>query len=122
MFSNIVSLEFSKTIKTGNAFGFPLVWDESTRRLNFSLKFGARTNFVTKFIFLNTFYVLVQTGRHKFMPNSPHFNLLLAISYGWMAICVGAYIFAYQAKEVARNWNGMFLYHVKFYGMIYPYF
>ncbi|OXA48134.1 hypothetical protein Fcan01_16922 [Folsomia candida] len=32
MFSNIVSLEFSKTIKTGNAFGFPLVWDESTRR------------------------------------------------------------------------------------------
>lgn len=119
MFSSIVSQEFSKTIKTANTFGFPLIWDENTRRLNFSPKFDARTNFVKKFMFLNTFYILVQTGRHKFMQNSPHFNLLLAISYAWLAMCVGAYAFGYHAKEVARNWNGMFLYSVKFYGMAY---
>ncbi|OXA48074.1 hypothetical protein Fcan01_16919 [Folsomia candida] len=115
MFSNIISQEFSKTIKTANRFGFPLVWVETTKRLIFSPKHDAKTKFATKFIFLNTFYILVQTGRNKVVQNSPHFNLLLAISYTWMAMCVGAFAFAFQAKEVARNWNGMFLYSVKFY-------
>ncbi|OXA48333.1 hypothetical protein Fcan01_16909 [Folsomia candida] len=52
-------------------------------------------------------------GRHKCMPNSPHFNLLLVIWYAWMGMCVGVYTLADRPKEVARYWNGMFLLSVK---------
>ncbi|OXA38243.1 hypothetical protein Fcan01_27046 [Folsomia candida] len=38
-----------------------------------------------------------------------------------MAMSVGAYIFAYQPKEVARNWNGLFLFGDKFYDTYWNY-
>lgn len=116
MFTDLFSQEFSKTIKTANRLGFSLIWDKTNGRLEFSLKFHSRTKFVTKYIYLYTFYLFVQTIRHKCMPNSPHFNLLLVIWYAWMGMCVGVYTLADRPKEVARYWNGMFLLSVKIHG------
>ncbi|OXA48069.1 hypothetical protein Fcan01_16912 [Folsomia candida] len=116
MFTDLFSQEFSKTIKTANRFGFSLIWDRTKRRLQFSPKFHSKTKLVTKYIFLYTFNVLVQTARHKFMPNSPDFNLLMVMSYAWIGMSVGVYLLANQPKEMARSWNGIFLISVKIHG------
>lgn len=117
MFSAVFCQEFSKTVKTANMFGFPLIWDTKTRKLQFSATIHPRTVMVKRYIFLHMFYLLGQTIRHKFVQNSNHFNFLLACCYAIMPMCVGTYLFSNQGKEVARNWNAMFLYSVKFYGM-----
>lgn len=115
MLTDLFVQEFRKTIKTGNRFSCPLIWDDKRGKLYVSAKHHAHTVIIHVFFCFLTSFIFIQLINYR-NRDVAMFNFFQLAFYSFMATSIGTCIFSCQSEDVTRSWNSLILYGRNFYG------
>ncbi|OXA49426.1 hypothetical protein Fcan01_16041 [Folsomia candida] len=114
MFTEEFFEKFGNTVKFGNIFSYPFLWNGKTRRLHFSQERSA--NAIMVFLGAITFAIFMfgQTIKFKILGNLANYNLTLLGFYGVVGANLSLLMLAIKGKDLASLMNTMYLYGIKF--------
>lgn len=115
MLTELFVQKFSVTVKIGNFFSYPLIWDDKRGKLYVSQWHQA--NAVVVHI-LFCFITLVTFGHMMNFRKSDVgiFNFLQVVFYALTAFSIGGCLFSFQSEDLARSWSCGILYGRNFFG------
>lgn len=116
MFTDAFFEKFGNTIKTGNIFGYPFLWNGKTRRLQFSPKHSANAAMVLICFVIIAIFVFSQTIKCKIMRDVTNLNFLLLCVYASIGENLAVVFLTVKGHDFACWINALFQYGMKFNG------
>ncbi|OXA48610.1 hypothetical protein Fcan01_16415 [Folsomia candida] len=99
MLTELFVQKFRETVKKGNLFSYPLIWDDKRGKLC-----------VSQWHHANAVVVTLGNLVHYRKGDVGIFNLLHVVFYALIAFSIGGCIYSFQSEDVARVWRCGILY------------
>lgn len=115
MLTDLFVKNFRKTIKTGNVFSCPLIWDDKWDKLYVSSKHHANTVVIHVFFCFYSSFAFIQMINYR-NRDLAMFNFFQLVFYSFVETSIGSCIYSCQSEDVAQCWNRLILYGRNFCG------
>lgn len=115
MLTELFVQKFRETVKKGNLFSYPLIWDDKRGKLCVSQWHHANA-VVVHILFCFITQVTLGNLVHYRKGDVGIFNLLHVVFYALIAFSIGGCIYSFQSEDVARVWRCGILYGRTFRG------